>query len=246
MRVNLCSGGMSPANVAAAELQHVTQMQGCRLMEVALTHSKSSEATAATLNRCRICSGNIGRAFTANGFSWFRCGTCRTTQKTLSRQQYQDLNPTYDPGDFLDCCSREQVEAFLDIRGATAVLSDVIDSHLGRGNADEPRRCFLDVGSGMGMYLIAAQRLGFEVLGFEPSVNHARVATQHFQLPIVNDYFTADRVAGKKFDLIVLSHVIEHIYDPKSFIHELVDVLKPGGALIVITPNNESLLAGAM
>ena len=52
------------------------------------------------------------------------------------------------------------------------------------------------------LWVDMCQRLGFEVLGFEPSVNHARVATQHFQLPIVNDYFTADRVAGKKFDQV--------------------------------------------
>jgi SAM-dependent methyltransferase len=123
------------------------------------------------------------------------------------------------------------------------VLSDVIDQHLGNAKASSPRRLFLDVGSGMGRYLIAAQRLGFEVLGFEPSLNHARVAIQHFQLPVVNDYFTPARVEGKKFDLIILSHVIEHIYDPRSFIHELLEVLRPGGALIVITPNNESIVA---
>jgi 2-polyprenyl-3-methyl-5-hydroxy-6-metoxy-1,4-benzoquinol methylase len=215
-------------------------------MDAVLPHQESSESTAAISSCCRVCRGSAGRSFTANGFAWFRCETCRTTQKVLTRQQYQDLNPTYDPGDFLDSCGREQVEAFIDVREATKVLSDVINTYLGEAPIGGPRRSFLDIGCGMGRYLIAAERLGFEALGFEPSVNHARVATQHFRLPVVTDYFTADRVNGKKFDLAILSHVIEHIYDPKSFIHELVGVLKPGGALIVITPNNESLVARAI
>ena len=161
----------------------------------------------------------------------------------MTYRQYQDLNPTYDPGDFLDSCNREQVERFLDVRAATEVLSEVIDKYLGGVSLDHTPRSFLDVGCGMGKYLIAAQRLGFDTLGFEPSANHARVATQHFNLPVIKDYFSVSQVGGKRFDLIMLSHVIEHIYDPKSFINELVEVLKPGGALIVITPNNDSLVA---
>jgi SAM-dependent methyltransferase len=41
----------------------------------------------------------------------------------------------------------------------------------------------------------------------------------------------------------MLSHVIEHIFDPKKFISDLVGILKPGGALVVVTPNSDSLIA---
>jgi len=80
-------------------------------------------------------------------------------------------------------------------------------------------------------------------MGFEPSTDHARVATRLLNLPVVRDYFSATRVAGNAYDLIMLSHVIEHIYDPRAFVHEIIKVLKPGGVLIVLTPNNESLVA---
>jgi SAM-dependent methyltransferase len=211
-----------------------------------MTASKIDENVAVNLRRCRICGSNNGQVFTANGFTWFRCRMCSSTQKLLTLEQYQALNPTYDPGAFLDSCDSKQIETFINVRGATEVLSDAIARYLISNESRGSIRSFLDVGCGMGRYLIAAQRLGFDVLGFEPSANHARVAVQHFNLPVITDYFSANRVAGKKFDLAILSHVIEHIYDPKSFIHELVGVLKPGGALIVITPNNESLLARAV
>jgi SAM-dependent methyltransferase len=213
-------------------------------MVVIPTASKSPEQTATdSPGRCRICNSGVGHEFAANGFAWLRCATCRTTQKILTHQQYRELNPTYDPGAFLDSQDRKQVEDFLDLRAAMKVLSDVVDAHLDDIRATSPSRTFLDVGCGMGQYLLAAQRLGFEVLGFEPSVDHARVAIQHFNLPVIEDYFSTERLDGKTFDLIMLSHVIEHIYEPRFFIHKLVDALKPGGALIVITPNNESLVA---
>jgi 2-polyprenyl-3-methyl-5-hydroxy-6-metoxy-1,4-benzoquinol methylase len=211
-------------------------------MEIPFTESKSYHLESGAKS-CRICGSLEGRKFPANGFEWLRCETCRTTQKVLTLRQFQDLNPTYDPGEFLDASSPEELEAFLDVRGATKVLSGIVDCYLGGARADGSKRTFLDVGCGMGMYLIAAQRLGFDVYGFEPSLNHARVATEHFRLPVVTDYFSPNRVGGMKFDLVVLSHVIEHIYEPKAFIHELIAVLKPGGVLVVITPNNESLIA---
>jgi 2-polyprenyl-3-methyl-5-hydroxy-6-metoxy-1,4-benzoquinol methylase len=193
--------------------------------------------------RCRICAADAGGQFTANGFAWFRCRNCRTTQKILTHQQYLNLNPTYDPGVYLDGRNRDEVEAFLNVNEATKVLTDAIETSPRKGTAHNSQPAFLDVGCGMGRYLIAAQRLGFEVLGIEPSVEHARIAIDYFQLPVIRDYFSVDRIGARRFDLIMLSHVIEHIYDPKSFLLELISVLKPGGALVVITPNNDSLVA---
>jgi SAM-dependent methyltransferase len=204
---------------------------------------QSARSVAGRSNLCRICGGTVGQRFRANDFDWFRCENCSTTQKELTYSEYQNLKPSYDPGLFLDSRDRVEVERYLDVDNAFAVLSDAVFRYLDGSRAERVPRSFLDVGCGMGRYLIAAQRLGFDVLGFEPSADHARVATEHFGLPVIKDYFSPEKVGESRFDLIMLSHVIEHIYDPKSFLHGLVQVLKPGGALIVITPNNESLLA---
>lgn len=44
------------------------------------------------------------------------------------------------------------------------------------------------------------------------------------------------------FDLVVASHVIEHVKDPIGLISECVRVLKPGGKLYVEAPSERSLL----
>jgi SAM-dependent methyltransferase len=204
----------------------------------------NASATRDAAHPCRICGGNAGARFRLNGFTWLRCALCRTTQKVLTAEQYLNLNPTYDPGGFLDSRDRAQVEAFLGVHRAVKVLERVIAAYL--QSSTSASRSFLDVGCGMGGYLLAARQLGFDVLGFEPSVDHSRVATERLGLPVIRDYFTPAKLEGRTFDLIMLSHVIEHIYSPKEFLHDLISALRPGGALIVITPNNESLLASAV
>jgi 2-polyprenyl-3-methyl-5-hydroxy-6-metoxy-1,4-benzoquinol methylase len=192
---------------------------------------------------CRICLGKSGRAFSANGFAWFHCSRCGAVQKVLTHRQYLDLNPTYDPGEYLDSASREHIEQFLRVDHTTKVLDRIVRQQAKKSLPSNEPRTFLDVGCGMGSYLLAARRLGFDVVGFEPSADHAHVATKHLHLPVIADYFSLERVADRKFDLIMLSHVIEHIYAPGQFLHDLLSVLKPGGTLIVITPNSDSVVA---
>lgn len=91
--------------------------------------------------------------------------------------------------------------------------------------------------------MLAAQSIGFDVMGFEPSNDHAHVATKHFKLPVVPDYFSTERVDHRQFDVVMLSHVIEHIYSPRDFLRDVISVLRPGGVLIVITPNAGSIIA---
>jgi SAM-dependent methyltransferase len=47
------------------------------------------------------------------------------------------------------------------------------------------------------------------------------------------------------FDAITLFDLIEHVYEPRRFIEALAAQLRPGGQLLVATPNCRSLLARA-
>jgi SAM-dependent methyltransferase len=225
------------------DINTVTPRQPGRDFMAGMTLEQEKDSADRALPGCRICGNSQGRTFLAMGFQWFDCVQCGAVQKVLTHRQYLDLNPSYDPGAFLEAASQEHIERFLRVDQARHVLERAVRGRLG-AFPDGRQRSFLDVGCGMGQYLLAAQRLGFEVLGFEPSAEHAHLAKTRLKLPVISDYFSAERVGGRRFDLIMLSHVIEHIYSPKKFLHELIGVLKPGGVLIVITPNRKSIVAG--
>lgn len=41
----------------------------------------------------------------------------------------------------------------------------------------------------------------------------------------------------KRYDVITLSHVIEHVHDPYNTLKNCYDLLSPGGLLFIDTPN---------
>lgn len=93
----------------------------------------------------------------------------------------------------------------------------------------------LEVGCGYGFLLEEAQRAFASCTGTEFSVAAADAARSRGLSVITGG--TRDLPADSSFDLIVAAHVVEHVYDPRSFVAELRDLLRPGGTLLLGTPD---------
>lgn len=94
----------------------------------------------------------------------------------------------------------------------------------------------LDVGFGSGAFLLDAQRAGWEVSGADPdpvSVDNGG----HLKLDVRQGGIEAFLDFPGTFDVITLSHVIEHVHDPVDTLKTAYNLLKPGGWLYVETPN---------
>lgn len=97
-------------------------------------------------------------------------------------------------------------------------------------------RTLLDIGAGTGDFLNEASRRGWEVTGIEISPD-ARDLAKEKGLALYNSMLTLE---GKKFDVVTLWHVLEHLHDLPASIHRISNFLKPGGMLVVAVPNYNS------
>lgn len=103
----------------------------------------------------------------------------------------------------------------------------------------------LDIGSNIGTFLKTAKMRGWKnVLGIEPNSAAAEFSRKS-SIPVLNDFFNY-KIAEKyseAFSAVNMGDVIEHMEKPLEILNEVYKVLKPGGALMIITPDFESRTA---
>jgi len=99
----------------------------------------------------------------------------------------------------------------------------------------------LDIGCGSGAFLAKMRELGWNVTGVEFDRKTVKVAREHFGLNIYEGTLEEADFFENEFDVLTMNHVIEHFYDPITTLKEVYRILKPGGKLVIITPNIESL-----
>ncbi len=95
----------------------------------------------------------------------------------------------------------------------------------------------LDVGSGTGATLERLARAGWETFGIEPS---AEAASRSPGRVFIGTLEEAD-LEQASFDLVTMSHVLEHLSDPLDALARIRRWLKPDGMLRIWVPNLASL-----
>jgi 2-polyprenyl-3-methyl-5-hydroxy-6-metoxy-1,4-benzoquinol methylase len=102
----------------------------------------------------------------------------------------------------------------------------------------DPGDRILDAGCGMGDMLLRLE--GYDAVGIDLSAEYVEVCHERGlqaqvgrveKLPWPRDHF----------DMVICTDVLEHVLDLNKAVRELLRVLKPGGTLIVRTPNQENL-----
>jgi SAM-dependent methyltransferase len=182
--------------------------------------------------------GHVGPVLDAkNGFDIIDCEICgykhatpvpteQELEEIYRHEYYTDEKPLY-------------IEHFKqDLDWWNIAYGDRYDSFeqmLGAG-----RRRLLDIGSGPGYFLLHGQQRGWEVTGIEPS----RRAAEHARtlgVEIIEE-FLDEALAARlgQFDVVHMSEVLEHIPDPKALLRIAHRLLKPGGVLCAVVPNDYS------
>jgi 2-polyprenyl-3-methyl-5-hydroxy-6-metoxy-1,4-benzoquinol methylase len=106
---------------------------------------------------------------------------------------------------------------------------------------DASRRRALDVGCGGGTLMLRLARAGWDVDGVDWDASAAETARHVSDRPVAVGDFRAVRLPLSEYDLVVMSHVIEHLDDPAGALRRVKDLLKPGGRAVLLYPNPDSL-----
>lgn len=99
-----------------------------------------------------------------------------------------------------------------------------------------PGEAVLDLAAGSGAMSLRLADGGYQVTATDYVEANFRL---HGQIPFVqadlNDDFSVAR--EQAFDVIVASEIIEHLENPRHFMRQCHRLLKPGGRLVLSTPN---------
>ena len=97
----------------------------------------------------------------------------------------------------------------------------------------------LDVGCGWGFFIDALARAGIEATGLDVSQERLALATAHlhgtFIQGEIDEAFVT--VHHNRFQVVTLFHVLEHVRAPVTFLQQCLELVVPGGWLLIEVPN---------
>jgi 2-polyprenyl-3-methyl-5-hydroxy-6-metoxy-1,4-benzoquinol methylase len=196
---------------------------------------------------CPLCNARRYRAlWSKGGAHYVRCSECtlvyenpRLTEIEL-RDFYSAESYFVNPGgekdtagyeDYFQQCSPGLLQEYFSI----------LQSHAAKKSSIR----FLDLGCGPGGLLDEAGRHGWNASGLEISrwaVEKGRAEG----LDIIEGTLRDAHFAEGEFDVISMFDVLEHLPHPRDTVSEIARVLRPGGILVIETPNVEGFFVRSL
>ena len=189
---------------------------------------------------CSICGGTATSPYcTKFGLPLVRCISCglvfanpRLNADAIEQRYY---SPAYFRDEYLPGVippSGPNDSAFLDERYRRPL-------ELLRSTVPNAGR-LLEIGTGAGFFLKAGARAGWDAYGLEVSPEAVAYACDTLGLRVTRGRAEDVPFEAASFDAVAMFEVIEHLRDPARVLRAAHGYLRPGGGLIISTPNLHS------
>ena len=182
---------------------------------------------------CKLCDSRDLRLFYRQGdrrqYAFYRCPSCRLVMYDTSGgggggvSQEKYVLQRVDP----DARTRQN--------RAHRQTYEFIKRH-----ARPPGR-LLDLGCGDGTILVWARRDGWEVRGVELFPEQTALLRRQLELPVETADLSSYRGVPESAEVVVLTHVLEHLPDPVAALRTIRELLVPGGMAVLEFPNIDGL-----
>lgn len=184
------------------------------------------------MKKCPVCKSSNFNKYAKIGKHWyFQCLACKSVY-LYPKPTKKELDIFYKKFDYKD----------LDL-SETRIRKDAIKSIKFFSNFVSKSANVLDIGCGRGYFLDEMKRLGWLKLA---GLDYSNVIVDFAREKLKLNVFVSDiyRIAlKKKYDLIILNQVIEHLDDYDKVIKKLNYILNRKGYVYIATPNILSALA---
>lgn len=163
-------------------------------------------------------------------FSIFRCPQCDNAFTSPPPGQF-DYRRTNHQAQFI----YETVNDLpSDWKRSSQLQLKIIRRFLPRGAS------ILEVGCGNGIFMAELVRMGFNAYGLEPSLSSSAAARKK-HLNVITAAFPSQKLK-QNFDMIIASHVLEHIEDVGHILTSIRHQLNPGGLLMLTQTTYQGLV----
>lgn len=103
----------------------------------------------------------------------------------------------------------------------------------------------LDVGCGPGAFLTMAAEAGYRTTGVELNPLLAARASRRSGAEVIVGGIESAHLEGRRFDIVTMLDLIEHLADPVAALRRVAGLLAPGGCVLLYTPNHAGLVVKA-
>lgn len=181
--------------------------------------------------QCNICDNFDSRnLFSAESVIYMKCNSCGLVY-AVPRPIEEDLEDFYH-NTYYDYTDPE-INRTLFTRFMLRRLK-LIETVKDKGS-------LLEIGCGVGYFLLLAKQSGWNICGVELSKWSSDYARKVYGLDVKTGMLKTAGFPKDRFDVVLLNHVLEHMPNPFAELNHVYKILKQSGIIVVDLPNFESL-----